>query len=67
MTPTQNYSESRYAIVLDMHGMSFSSPEARLSKVPKPFRAHFGLPNSLCIFKTKRSRGTKLYYLFQFL
>ena len=27
---------------------------------PETFRAHFGWHNSLCIFKTKASRGTKL-------
>ena len=34
--------------------------EACFSKVSKPFRAHFGWYNSLCIFKTKASRGTEL-------
>ena len=33
---------------------------------PETFREHFGWPNSLCIFKTKGPRGTKLQ-LFQFL
>ena len=27
---------------------------------PETFRAHFGCYNTLCIFKTKTSRGTKL-------
>ena len=27
---------------------------------PETFRAHFGRPNSPCIFKTKASRGSKL-------
>ena len=33
---------------------------------PETFRAHFGWHNSLCIFKTKASRGTRLcsYYYF---
>ena len=36
---------------------------------PGIFRAHFGEHNSLCIFKTKASRGTKLcsYFNFYFL
>ena len=27
---------------------------------PESFRVHFGLHNSLCIFKTKATRGSKL-------
>ena len=33
---------------------------------PKTFRAHFGWHNSICIFKTKASRGTKLCSHFNF-
>ena len=33
---------------------------------PETFRAHFGWHNSLCIFKTKASRGTKLCRYFYF-
>ena len=33
---------------------------------PETFRAHFGWHNSLCIFKTKASRGTKLCSYFNF-
>ena len=33
---------------------------------PKTFQAHFGWHNSLCIFKTKASRGTKLCSYFNF-
>ena len=33
---------------------------------PEAFRAHFGLHNSLCIFKAKASRGTKLCIYFNF-
>ena len=33
---------------------------------PETFRAHFGWHNSLCIFKTKASRGTKLCSYFYF-
>ena len=33
---------------------------------PETFRAHFGWHNSLCIFKTKASRGTKLCSHFNF-
>ena len=38
------------------------SPGARFSKSPETFRAH----NSLCIFKTKVSRGTKRCSYFDF-
>ena len=34
---------------------------------PETFRAYFGCHNSLCIFKTKASRGTKLCSYFDFL
>ena len=33
---------------------------------PETFRAYFGRHNSLCIFKTKASRGTKLCRYFDF-
>jgi len=33
---------------------------------PVTFREHFGWHNSPCIFKTKASRGTKLYSYFNF-
>ena len=33
---------------------------------PETFRAHFGWHNSLCIFKMKASRGTKLCSYFDF-
>mgnify|MGYP007094270400 CR=1 FL=1 len=33
---------------------------------PETFRVHFGWHNSLCIFKTKASRGTKLSSYFYF-
>ena len=33
---------------------------------PETFRAHFGLHNSLCIFRAKASRGTKLCIYFNF-
>ena len=39
-------------------GLFFESPET--------FRAHFGCHNTLCIFKTKASRGTKLCSYFYF-
>ena len=35
-------------------------------KSPETFRAYFGWHNSLCIFKTKASRGTKLCSYFCF-
>ena len=35
-------------------------------KSPENFRAHFGWHNSLCIFKTKASRGRKLCSYFTF-
>ena len=33
---------------------------------PETFREHFGSHNSLCIFKTKASRGTKFSSYFRF-
>ena len=36
------------------------TPGVCFSKVPKLFRVHLGWHNSLCIFKTKASRGTTL-------
>ena len=33
---------------------------------PETFRAHFGLHNSLCIFRAKVSRDTKLCIYFNF-
>ena len=33
---------------------------------PETFQAHFGWHSSLCIFKTKASRGTKLWSYFNF-
>ena len=42
------------------------SPGARYSKSLETFRAHFGRPNSFCIFKTKASRGTKRCSYFDF-
>ena len=43
-----------------------SGPGACFSKNPKTFRAHFGCHNTLCIFKTKASRVTKLCSYFYF-
>ena len=40
-------------------------PGTRFSKSPETYRARFGWHNSLCIFKTKASRGTKLCSFFQ--
>ena len=43
-----------------------SMPRGPFLESPETFRAYFGRNNSLCIFKTKASRGTKLcsYYYF---
>ena len=47
---------------------TYSSPHSRglFLESPETFRAHFGWHNSLCIFKTKASRGTKLCSYFYF-
>ena len=41
-------------------------PRGPFLESPETFRAHFGWRNSLCIFKTKASRGTKLWSYFNF-
>ena len=41
-------------------------PRGPFLESPETFRAHFGWYNSLCIFKTKASRGTKLCGYFYF-
>jgi len=42
------------------------SSRARFLESPETFRAHFGWHNSLCVFKTKASWGTKLCSYFNF-
>jgi len=48
----------RYRVFPETRGLFLESPAT--------FRAHFGWHNSLCIFKTKASRGTKLCSYFYF-
>ena len=43
-----------------------TGPRGPFLESPETFRAHFGWHNSLCIFKTKASRGTKLCSYFNF-
>ena len=47
-----------YTGITEVRGLFLESPET--------FRAHFVWHNSLCIFKTKASRGTKLCSYFYF-
>ena len=44
----------------------FFRPWGLFLESPETFRAHFGWHNSLCIFKMKASRGTKLCSYFDF-
>ena len=47
-------------------GLEFLEAWGPFLESPETFRAHFGLHNSLYIFKAKASRGTKLCINFKF-
>ena len=54
---------------MSWYGCSFLQhplPRGLFLKSPETFRAYFGWHNSICIFKTKASRGTKLCSYFCF-
>jgi len=61
--------ESEYGMNINIFpfmGRIFNNSRGLFLKSPETFRAYFGWHNSLCIFKTKASRGTKLCSCFCF-
>ena len=59
-----NSSERKAGKIVARKGLE---PWGLFLESPETFRAYFGWDNSLCIFETKASQGTKLCRYFYFL